>query len=110
MLGEGRNFREIAGELGLSRSTVRRFARAASPEELLVNDGTGRQAGIPDEHEPYLRERWNAGCTNAAAAAPGAPRPADTPAARDTSGTTWRVSAQTRLPPVPFPQCRRSGL
>jgi transposase len=66
MLAEGRNFREIARELGLSRNTVRRFARAASPEELLVNDGTGRQASILDEHEAYLRERWNSGCTNAA--------------------------------------------
>jgi transposase len=66
MLAEGRNFREIARELGLSRNTVRRFARAADPEELLVNDGTGRQASILDEHEAYLRERWNSGCTNAA--------------------------------------------
>jgi hypothetical protein len=52
--------------LGLSRNTVRRFARAASPEELLVRDGTGRQASILDEHADYLRQRWNAGCTNAA--------------------------------------------
>ena len=57
---------QIARELGLSRNTVRRFARAASPEELLVNDGTGRQASILDEHAAYLRERWNSGCTNAA--------------------------------------------
>ena len=66
MLGEGRNIKGIAAELGLSRNTVRRFARAASPEELLVNDGTGRQPGILDEHAPYLRERWNSGCSNAA--------------------------------------------
>jgi transposase len=66
MLADGRSIREIAAELGLSRNTVRRFARAGSPEELLVNDGTGRRASILDEHEAYLRERWNAGCTNAA--------------------------------------------
>jgi transposase len=66
LLAEGRNYRQVADALGLSRNTVRRFARAASPEELLVNDGTGRQASILDEHAGYLRERWNAGCTNAA--------------------------------------------
>jgi transposase len=66
MLGEGRTQAQIMRDLGLSRGTVRRFARAASPEELLVNDGTGRQASILDEHEAYLRERWNSGCVNAA--------------------------------------------
>jgi hypothetical protein len=66
LLAEGRNYREIAADLGLSRNTVRRFARAASPEELLVNDGTGRQPSILDEHAAYLRKRWNVGCTNAA--------------------------------------------
>ena len=66
MLGEGRSIKGIAAELGLSRNTVRRFARAASPDELLVNDGTGRQPSILDEHAPYLRERWNSGCSNAA--------------------------------------------
>jgi transposase len=66
LLAEGRSQAQIIRELGLSRGTVRRFARAASPEELLVNDGTGRQASILDEHAAYLRERWNAGCANAA--------------------------------------------
>jgi transposase len=66
LLAEGCNYRQVAAALGLSRNTVRRFARAASPEELLVHDGTGRQASILDEHADYLRERWNAGCTNAA--------------------------------------------
>ncbi len=66
LLAEGRNYRQVAAALGLSRNTVRRFARAASPEELLVNDGTGRQASVLDAHAGYLAERWSAGCTNAA--------------------------------------------
>ena len=66
LIAEGRNLSQLAAELGLSRNTVRRFARAASPEELLVNDGTGRRASILDEHASYLRDRWNSGCTNAA--------------------------------------------
>jgi len=38
MLGDGHSLREIAAALGLSRNTVRRFARASNPGELLVND------------------------------------------------------------------------
>jgi transposase len=66
MLAGGSSFCEIAAALGLSRNTIRRFARAASPEELLTCDGTGRRPSILDEHAPYLHERWNSGCTNAA--------------------------------------------
>ena len=54
-----------AAELGLSRNTVRRFARAAGPGELLVNDRTPRSPGILHDFEPSLRERWNSGCTSA---------------------------------------------
>jgi transposase len=67
LLAQGRSARAIATELGLARNTVRRFARAADPEELLVNDGTGRRRSILDDHAPYLRHRWEQGCTDAAA-------------------------------------------
>jgi len=65
LLAAGRSLAAIAAELGLSRNTVRRFARAADPGELLVRDWTSRTAGILHGYEAYLRERWNSGCTNA---------------------------------------------
>jgi transposase len=66
LLDAGRSMNAIAAELGLSRNTVRRFARAAGPGELLAREGTGRRPSILQDYEPYLRDRWNAGCTNAA--------------------------------------------
>jgi transposase len=61
----GRSQAVIATELGLSRNTVRRFARAAGPGELLTRDWTCYSPGILNDYEPYLRERWNSGCANA---------------------------------------------
>jgi transposase len=66
MLADGHCFGTIAADLGLSRNTVRGFARAASPGELLVRDGTGQRASILDEYVPCLLQRWSSGCTNAA--------------------------------------------
>ena len=65
LLADGCSQAAIAAELGLSRNTVRRFARAAGPGELLVRDWTPQNTGILHAYEPYLRERWNSGCTNA---------------------------------------------
>ncbi|MQY41000.1 ISL3 family transposase ISFsp1 [Streptomyces sp. RB17] len=58
------SLRGIARQLQLSRGTVRRLARAATPDELLV----GRWTNLPsilDDHKPYLHQRWAEGCTNA---------------------------------------------
>ena len=108
LLADGRSLGEIAAELGLSRNTVRRFARAASPEELLANDGTGRQASILDEHVAYLRERWNSGCTNAAQLWQEL-RARGYQGGPTTSASTSPASAEPQpSPPRPRPR-RRSG-
>ena len=65
LLAQGKNLRAIAAELGLSRNTVRRFARATDAGQLLVADGTGRRPKALDHFAEYLRDRWNQGCTNA---------------------------------------------
>jgi transposase len=65
LLAKGKSARAIAAELGLARNTVRRFARAGDPAQLLVHDGTGRRPTILDEHLPYLHQRWADGCTDA---------------------------------------------
>jgi hypothetical protein len=66
LVAEGSSVLAIAAELRLARNTIRRFARAADPEQLLVHDGTGRRPSILDQHIPYLHQRWNDGCTDAA--------------------------------------------
>lgn len=66
LLARQASLRDIAAELGLSRNTVRRFARAASADELLVNDGTGRRPKLLDAHAGYVGQRWSEGCTDAA--------------------------------------------
>jgi transposase len=64
-LEQGQGLREIARQLSLGRNTVRRFARATSPESLLVHDGTGRRPKNLQAYDSYLRKRWAEGCTNA---------------------------------------------
>jgi transposase len=66
LLEQGQGLREIARLLSLGRNTVRRFARAASPDDLLVHDGAGRRPKSLQAFDSYLRKRWAEGCTNAA--------------------------------------------
>ncbi|WP_329618057.1 ISL3 family transposase [Streptomyces brevispora] len=64
LLDQGHGIREIARELHMGANTVRRTARAETPEELL----TGRHQPQPSQLDPYksyLDKRWSEGCTNA---------------------------------------------
>jgi transposase len=63
-LAQGRSLAAIARELGLAVSTVRRFARAARPEDLPAGRAGGRQPSALDEFKPYLHQRLNDGCLN----------------------------------------------
>ncbi|MEV0053517.1 ISL3 family transposase [Saccharopolyspora shandongensis] len=66
LLAEGVGIRAISARLGLARGTVRRFVRADAVEELLTRNGTGRRPSLLEEFKPYLQQRFNDGCTNAA--------------------------------------------
>jgi transposase len=63
LLAAGKGIKPAARELGLSTPTVRRFARAASAEDLLAS-ARSRRPSVLDEFKPYLHQRWNAGCTS----------------------------------------------
>ena len=65
-LAEGHSVRAVAAELGLARNTVRRFA-APQTRRNCWSMTAPAGGGMLDEHEPYLQERWNQGCTDAAA-------------------------------------------
>lgn len=62
---QGGSISGISRQLNLDRRTVRRFVRATDLEELLT---TSRMAGptLLNGYETYLRERFVAGCTDAA--------------------------------------------
>jgi hypothetical protein len=55
----------ISRSLSLSRPTVRRFARAASADELM-DGATGKESKL-DPFRPYLHQRWSGGVPDATA-------------------------------------------
>ena len=64
LLAVGESLHAISRSLSLSRPTVRRFARAASPGELLAE---GIRESKLDPFKPYICQRWNEGLTDATA-------------------------------------------
>jgi hypothetical protein len=64
LLDQGHGIREIARELHIGGNTVRRCARAATPEELLGGRRQPRPSQL-DPYKPHLDKRWADGFTNA---------------------------------------------
>jgi transposase len=64
LLAQGESISGISRSLRLDRKTVRRFAQAANVDELLIKQRDGRPGPL-ERFKPYLRERWNQGCTTA---------------------------------------------
>jgi transposase len=65
LLQAGESQHAISRILSLSRPTVRRFAHAASADELM-DGATGKESKL-DRFKPYIHQRWNEGLTDAAA-------------------------------------------
>ena len=63
LLAEGASLAEVCRQLELERDTVRRFARAASLDELLVK--AVNRASVLDGYTQHLSARFAAGVTNA---------------------------------------------
>ncbi len=64
LLSEGMSISAICRTLRLDRKTVQRFARANNMDELLAK--ARNRGSLLDRFKPYLHERFNAGCTDAA--------------------------------------------
>ena len=60
LTASGTGYRPAARQLGLGLNTVKRYARAASVEDLL--ESAARPSNL-DDFKPYLHQRWNDGHT-----------------------------------------------
>ena len=59
-LAHGLSITEISHALRLDRKTVRRYATAATPDQLLPDTRVSRPS-LLDPHQAYLRQRWDEG-------------------------------------------------
>ena len=64
LLAQGKNYTQVSELLGLTRHTVRKFARAATAEQVIT--GPSPRSSRLDRFAPYLQQRWDQGCTDAA--------------------------------------------
>jgi transposase len=64
LLAQGKNITQVSEMLGLTRHTVRKFARAAAAEQVIT--GPSPRSSRLDRFAPYLQQRWDQGCTDAA--------------------------------------------
>ncbi|MDX3630656.1 transposase [Streptomyces europaeiscabiei] len=94
-LAAGMSLAAIRRELRLDHSTVRRFARAQSLDELLVK--AVNRTSILDPHKPYLHQRWNQGCHDI----PQLHRNCASRPSPATSRACAAISAPSRNPVVP---------
>jgi transposase len=65
LLAQGKNYTQICQMLGLTRNTVRKFARATTAGQVIT--GPSPRSIELDRFATYLQQRWDQGCTDAAA-------------------------------------------
>jgi hypothetical protein len=64
LMAQGKTHSQICKILGLSAHTVRKFMRAGTAGQVIT--GAVPRASRIDRFAPYLQQRWNQGCTDAA--------------------------------------------
>ncbi|MCB5908839.1 transposase [Streptomyces pinistramenti] len=64
LLTAGHSKPSVARQLSMTLSTILRFSRATTPEEMFTGQWQSRATRL-DDYKPYLDQRWQEGCTNA---------------------------------------------
>ena len=95
LLAQGKNYTQVCQTLGLARHTVRKFARAATAEQVIT--GPSPRSSSIDRFAPYLQQRWNRGAPTPPSCSPRSRRKA-TPAASGQRAATCSHCAP-RSPP-----------
>jgi len=91
-LAEGHSLNAICQQLLLDRGTLRRFARAASDEELLVK-ATNR-TGMLDKYTEHLHTRFSAGSPRRAPCTPNYARSGSPAACRPSAAGCTRLRSR----------------